>query len=83
MKIMTTIQELRIIVSSIKPQTELVRIKSQELHSFVEELDQAINGIAGDCIDVDALISKYASIWIEKLTALETASDALGTDSLH
>ena len=80
---MTTIEEIRALVSAIKPKTELVRVKSQELHSFVEELDQAINRIAGDCIDVDVLVAKYVPIYLEKLTALETASDDLGTDSLH
>jgi hypothetical protein len=78
-----TLEELKAIVADTKTKTEVIRVAGQDLHSLVEEIEQALLGIAGECINIDDLVAKYTPIYLGKLTVLETAADALGSDILH
>lgn len=72
-----TIEELRAIITDVKSKTTILRETTQDLHSFVEEVDQIVNGIAGSSINPDQLVAVYGPIYIEKLTAVEVATDVL------
>mgnify|MGYP001255332504 CR=1 FL=1 len=82
---MTTIQELRVIVEDIKTKSIEMSVASQNLIVFVREVEYIIaeTNPLSDAVNIDALIAIYSPIYLQKLTRIETAADALGTDVLH
>lgn len=81
----TTLEELRTLYEDINP-------KVYELFYAAEDLKVLLDGVGQDisnsnpfssAINVDPYVAIQTPLYLEKLTRIETAADALGTDALH
>lgn len=81
----TTIEELRTIVAAIKPLIARVNASSSDLEVFITEIEEMIStqNVFNNSIDPNAFVAIQTPIYIQLLTDLETAADALNTDPLH
>lgn len=80
-----TIEELRAIVLDIHNKSQAIFAAANDLESFMQQVEQDVadSNPMSIAINVDQYVSIQSPIYVAKLTALETASDALGTDALH
>ena len=78
-----TLQELRTIVADIQDKEMALMDSVQKLGGLLATVSHIINGPFSSTINVDALVALETPLYIEALTAIETAADALGTDPFH
>lgn len=80
-----TMQELRDLVSDLSAKTDTLIRRSQDLRQLEEELATLIRpeALGLSQLNADTLVAEYTPLYFAHLTAIETASDALGTDAFH
>ena len=78
-----TLEELRVLVADIKTKSRAIRDAALSLDQMIVAIDAQINNEYASTINVDAFVAIQTPIYLERLTALEAATDALGTDALH
>lgn len=84
-----TLAELRVIVSDIQLKANTLREKSDNLCSLLDGISSQISTgnqfaetIFTDAV-VNALVTAQTPVYIQKLTEIEIAADALSTDQFN
>ena len=84
-----TLQELKNLVTDIDGKSTTLFQKSGRLMTLVSKVKRIANrendGISQALTqsEVDSVVNTYTPLYIQALTDIETAADALGTDPLH
>jgi len=80
-----TRQELQVIVDDLLQKSTALSQKANELQSFMTDIKNTIadSNPFAETINIDQLVAIQTPIYLQLLTAIETAADVIGTDSLH
>lgn len=82
-----TLAQLRTLVQDLVNKTDAVGVAQANLRAFLETITVGIApgpvSSVLDQADIDEIITAQTPLYNALLTALETATDALGTDAFH
>lgn len=74
---------LRALVADIKTKADVLHGQTSRLKGFIDMADDRLNDRFSSAINPQIFLDLQAPIYTEILTAIETASDQLGSDILH
>ena len=74
---------LRTLVADISSKVDVLYSQTARMKSFIDACDSRLNDNFSPTINPQAFLDLQAPIYTEILTAIEAASDQLGSDILH